>query len=112
VLVIDDEVRLAHAVASGVRAEGFDVDVARTGPDGLWRARRLVSDASHELRTPLAVMCTELEVAERDPGTDWSATSDVRLGTRQSPAAPRRPPAARSRRRDVAVPQIADPPFG
>jgi two-component system, OmpR family, response regulator len=39
VLVIEDEVRLADAVARGLRAEGFDVDVSTTGPDGLWRAR-------------------------------------------------------------------------
>jgi signal transduction histidine kinase len=43
-------------------------------------SRRLVSDASHELRTPVAVMRTELEVAQRDPDVDWSATSDVLLG--------------------------------
>ncbi len=43
-------------------------------------SRRLVSDASHELRTPVAVMRTELEVAQRDPVADWSATSDVLLG--------------------------------
>jgi DNA-binding response OmpR family regulator len=39
VLVVDDEVRLAETVARGLRAEGFDVDLAHTGPDGLWRAR-------------------------------------------------------------------------
>jgi two-component system OmpR family response regulator len=39
VLVIEDEVRLAEAIARGLRAEGFDVDTATTGPDGLWRAR-------------------------------------------------------------------------
>jgi signal transduction histidine kinase len=43
-------------------------------------SRRLVSDASHELRTPVAVMRTELEVSQRDPATDWSATSEVLLG--------------------------------
>ena len=37
-LVVEDEVRLAEAIARGLRAEGFDVDVAHTGPDGLWRA--------------------------------------------------------------------------
>jgi signal transduction histidine kinase len=42
--------------------------------------RRLVSDASHELRTPIAVMRTELEVAQRDSGTDWPETSEVLLG--------------------------------
>ena len=38
-LVVEDEVRLATAVARGLQAEGFEVDVAHTGPDGLWRAR-------------------------------------------------------------------------
>jgi two-component system OmpR family response regulator len=39
VLVIEDEVHLAAAIADGLGSEGFDVDVAHTGPDGLWRAR-------------------------------------------------------------------------
>jgi two-component system OmpR family response regulator len=39
VLVVDDEVRLAEAVARGLVAEGFDVDVSHDGLDGLWRAR-------------------------------------------------------------------------
>ncbi len=38
VLVVDDEVRLADSIARGLTAEGFEVDVAHTGPDGLWRA--------------------------------------------------------------------------
>ena len=38
-LLVEDETRLATAIARGLRAEGFDVDVAHTGPDGLWRAR-------------------------------------------------------------------------
>jgi signal transduction histidine kinase len=43
-------------------------------------SRRLVSDASHELRTPVTVMRTELEVAGRDPNTDWDETNAVLLG--------------------------------
>ncbi|MDQ3484448.1 MAG: response regulator transcription factor [Actinomycetota bacterium] len=39
VLVVEDEVRLAGAIKRGLRAEGFEVDLAHTGPDGLWRAR-------------------------------------------------------------------------
>ncbi len=38
-LVIEDEVRLADALARGLRTEGFEVDIAHTGPDGLWRAQ-------------------------------------------------------------------------
>jgi two-component system, OmpR family, response regulator len=39
VLVVEDEPDLAAAVATGLRGEGFDVDVAHDGLDGLWRAR-------------------------------------------------------------------------
>lgn len=39
VLVIEDEVRLAEAVARGLVAEGFGVEVTHDGLDGLWRAR-------------------------------------------------------------------------
>lgn len=38
VLVVDDEVQLAETIARGLRAEGFQVDLAHTGSDGLWRA--------------------------------------------------------------------------
>ncbi len=40
-LVVDDEVRLAHSIARGLRREGFDVDVVHDGLDALWRAREL-----------------------------------------------------------------------
>jgi DNA-binding response OmpR family regulator len=39
VLVVDDEVRLASALQRGLRAEGFAVDVAHDGGDGLHLAR-------------------------------------------------------------------------
>ena len=38
VLVVEDEVRLAEAIGRGLVAEGFEVDLAHTGPEGLWRA--------------------------------------------------------------------------
>ena len=38
-LVVDDEVRLAEGLKRGLEAEGFAVDVAHTGTDGLWLAR-------------------------------------------------------------------------
>jgi DNA-binding response OmpR family regulator len=39
VLVVEDEVALAEAIARGLTAEGFDVDIVHDGLDGLWRAR-------------------------------------------------------------------------
>ena len=45
VLVVEDEELLAAAVADGLIAEGFDVDVSHDGPDGLWRAREGSYDA-------------------------------------------------------------------
>ncbi len=36
--MVDDEVRLAAALRRGLEAEGFAVDVATTGDDGLWLA--------------------------------------------------------------------------
>jgi len=39
VLVVEDEERLAAAIARGLVAEGYDVDVAHDGLTGLWRAR-------------------------------------------------------------------------
>ena len=38
VLVIEDEVRQAASLKRGLEAEGFAVDVAGTGTDGLWSA--------------------------------------------------------------------------
>jgi two-component system OmpR family response regulator len=39
VLVVEDEVRLAEGLRRGFEAEGFAVDVASNGTDGLWLAR-------------------------------------------------------------------------
>ncbi|MCU1365571.1 MAG: transcriptional regulator [Ilumatobacteraceae bacterium] len=38
VLVVEDEVRLSAALKRGLEAEGFSVDVASNGSDGLWMA--------------------------------------------------------------------------
>jgi two-component system OmpR family response regulator len=38
-LVVDDEVRFARALREGLQADGFAVDLAHTGPDGLELAR-------------------------------------------------------------------------
>jgi two-component system, OmpR family, response regulator len=39
ILVVEDEPRLADGLRTGLSAEGFAVDVALTGTDGLWLAR-------------------------------------------------------------------------
>jgi len=45
VLIVEDEVHLADAIAEGLQAEGFDVDTVHDGLDGLWRAREGSYDA-------------------------------------------------------------------
>jgi DNA-binding response OmpR family regulator len=45
VLVVEDEVRLADGLRAGLAAEGWAVDVAHDGPEGLWRARETTYDA-------------------------------------------------------------------
>ena len=45
VLVVEDEKRLAAALRKGLEAEGFAVDVALDGTDGLWLAREHTYDA-------------------------------------------------------------------
>jgi two-component system OmpR family response regulator len=44
VLVVDDEVRLAAYLKQGLEAEGYAVDVAGDGEEGLWLARNQVYD--------------------------------------------------------------------
>lgn len=38
-LIVDDDAKLAAALRRGLTAEGFSVEVAADGSDGLWRAR-------------------------------------------------------------------------
>jgi DNA-binding response OmpR family regulator len=45
ILVVEDEPRLAEGVRAGLVADGFAVDVAHTGTDGLWLAREEPFDA-------------------------------------------------------------------
>ncbi|WP_127503037.1 response regulator transcription factor [Actinoplanes solisilvae] len=44
-LVVDDEQRLARTLKLGLEAEGFAVDIAHDGVDGLWLARENAYDA-------------------------------------------------------------------
>ena len=45
VLVVDDEKLFANGVKKGLEAEGFAIDVALDGPEGLWMAREQPYDA-------------------------------------------------------------------
>ena len=38
-LIVDDDATLSAALRRGLTAEGFSVEVAATGPEGLWRLR-------------------------------------------------------------------------
>jgi two-component system, OmpR family, response regulator len=44
-LIVEDEVRLASALQRGLASEGFTVDLAHTGPDGLHAAQETTYDA-------------------------------------------------------------------
>jgi DNA-binding response OmpR family regulator len=44
VLVVEDERAMAESLKWGLEAEGYVVDVARNGEDGLWRARETGHD--------------------------------------------------------------------
>src|SRR5664279_1644419 len=45
VLVVEDEVHLAESIRQGLTVEGFNVDVAHDGVDGLWSATENRYDA-------------------------------------------------------------------
>ena len=45
ILVVEDEVSMAESLQRGLQAEGFAVDVAHNGEDGLWLAREHDYDA-------------------------------------------------------------------
>ncbi len=45
ILVVEDERTVASALRRGLHAEGYDVDIAENGEDGLWRAQEGSYDA-------------------------------------------------------------------
>jgi DNA-binding response OmpR family regulator len=45
ILVVEDEVRLARAIARGLEDQGFAVELAHDGVTGLWKAREQELDA-------------------------------------------------------------------
>src|SRR6202011_357079 len=44
VLVVEDEQAMAESLTWGLEAEGYVVDLAGNGPDGLWKARETAHD--------------------------------------------------------------------
>ncbi|MEM8902562.1 MAG: response regulator transcription factor [Actinomycetota bacterium] len=71
ILVVEDETTVATAVERGLRAEGFEVDVADNGDDGLWMAREGTYDAIVlDIMLPRRngyLVCRELRAAD-----DWT----------------------------------------
>lgn len=67
-LVVEDEEALAASLARGLQADGFAVDVAHDGVDGLWRAQEVAYDAIVlDLMLPAKngfEVCRELRAAE------------------------------------------------
>jgi two-component system OmpR family response regulator len=71
VLVVEDDVKVAAAVKRGLQAEGFGVDVAHNGIDGLWMATEhdydvIVLDVMLPGKNGY-VLCAELRRAD-----DWT----------------------------------------
>ena len=68
VLVVDDEKAIVEALERGLAAEGFDVDVAYDGDEGLWRATAITYDAIVlDIMLPKMngyKVCAELRAAE------------------------------------------------
>jgi DNA-binding response OmpR family regulator len=67
-LVVDDEKAIVEALERGLAAEGFDVDVAYDGEEGLWRATAITYDAIVlDIMLPKMngyKVCAELRAAE------------------------------------------------
>ncbi len=71
ILIVDDEVSLAEGLRRGLVAEGFAVDVAHDGIDGLWMAQENSYDAIVlDLMMP-AMSGWKVCAALRDEG-DWT----------------------------------------
>jgi DNA-binding response OmpR family regulator len=62
-LLVEDEVALANDLARGLTRDGYAVEIARTGPDGLWRASEVAFEAI--LLDILLPGCSGYEVVRR-----------------------------------------------
>ncbi len=92
-LVVEDEVRMAKLLKRGLEEEGHAVDVADTGPDGLWMATENPYDAvvldvmlpgfdgfevcrrlrEQEIWVPVLMLTARDEVGDRVQGLDVGA---------------------------------------
>ena len=76
VLVVEDERRLAAAVRRGLQAEGFAVDLAHDGEDGLHLAREGVAVRGLELDvTPLESLFFQLTGEPQQQGRQTGEAS-------------------------------------
>jgi two-component system, OmpR family, response regulator len=93
VLVVEDEPRMARLLKRGLSEEGYAVDIAGTGTDGLWHAREFPYDAilldvmlpgmngmevcrqlrDHECWTPVLMLTARDGVGDRVNGLDVGA---------------------------------------
>ena len=67
-LLVEDDVKIATAVKRGLEAEGFAVEVAFDGEDGLWRAQEggyelIILDIMLPKRNGFQV-CAEIRAAD------------------------------------------------
>ena len=72
VLVIEDDAKISRAVARGLEAEGFNVDTADNGDDGLWMA----TEADYDL------IVLDVMLPKRD---GFAVCRDVRAAGRWTP---------------------------
>jgi DNA-binding response OmpR family regulator len=71
VLIVEDDRKVAALVRRGLESEGFGVDIAPNGPDGLWMASERTYDAI--VLDPMLSGLNGFKVCEqlRDAG-DWT----------------------------------------
>lgn len=56
ILIVEDDVRVADFLERGLRAEGFKVQVARNGPDGLRMAQALAQQSTLQKHASIVLM--------------------------------------------------------
>ena len=69
VLLVEDDVKIADAIQRGLEAEGFTVEVAHDGTDGLWRA----SEGHYDVIV-LDLMLPGHNGSQLSPARSWAHT--------------------------------------